>query len=118
MTKSADNVIHIIKTRSAEQESTADMNGCISGKRACASSYRTFQVSTGGVGKSTLTIDIGYHLAELGSRVLRIDMDSQASLTVFMGLSRQFRADSLRRVDERGPSASSQGSSQYGFSAF
>jgi chromosome partitioning protein len=40
----------------------------------------------GGVGKSTLTINIGYHLAELGCRVLLVDMDPQASLTIFMGL--------------------------------
>lgn len=40
----------------------------------------------GGVGKSTLTINIGYHLAEIGRKVLLLDMDPQASLTIFMGL--------------------------------
>ena len=40
----------------------------------------------GGVGKSTLTINIGYHLAKSGCRVLLLDMDPQASLTIFTGL--------------------------------
>lgn len=43
---------------------------------------------SGGVGKSTLTMNLGYHLAaELKQRILLIDMDPQASLTTFMGLS-------------------------------
>ncbi|NMG11906.1 ParA family protein [Brasilonema sp. UFV-L1] len=40
----------------------------------------------GGVAKSTLTQNLGYHLAQRGHRVLLIDMDPQASLTIFMGL--------------------------------
>ncbi len=40
----------------------------------------------GGVAKTTLTQNLGYHLAQLGHRVLLIDMDPQASLTIFMGL--------------------------------
>jgi chromosome partitioning protein len=40
---------------------------------------------SGGVGKSTLTMNLGYHLAK-DQRVLLIDMDPQASLTLFMGL--------------------------------
>jgi chromosome partitioning protein len=43
---------------------------------------------SGGVGKSTLAMNLGYHLTvELDQRVLLIDMDPQASLTTFMGLS-------------------------------
>lgn len=43
---------------------------------------------SGGVGKSTLTMNLGYHLAEdFKKRVLLVDMDPQASLTTFMGLS-------------------------------
>jgi chromosome partitioning protein len=41
---------------------------------------------SGGVGKTTLTMNLGYHLAELGRKVLLVDMDPQASLTVFMGV--------------------------------
>lgn len=41
---------------------------------------------SGGVGKSTLTMNVGYQLAQQGKRVLLVDMDPQGSLTFFMGL--------------------------------
>jgi chromosome partitioning protein len=40
----------------------------------------------GGVGKTTLVMNLGYHLAQCRLRILLIDMDPQASLTTFMGL--------------------------------
>lgn len=40
----------------------------------------------GGVAKTTLTHNLGYHLAHKGHRTLLIDIDPQASLTLFMGL--------------------------------
>jgi chromosome partitioning protein len=40
----------------------------------------------GGVMKSTLTLNVGYHLRQRQHRVLLVDMDPQSSLTVFMGL--------------------------------
>jgi chromosome partitioning protein len=40
----------------------------------------------GGVGKTTITQNIGYHLAQNHQKVLLIDLDPQASLTSFMGL--------------------------------
>lgn len=39
----------------------------------------------GGVGKTTLTLNLGYHLAQQGTRVLLVDLDPQASLTTFLG---------------------------------
>ena len=41
---------------------------------------------SGGVSKTTLTHNLGYHLATNKRRVLLIDMDPQASLTQFMGI--------------------------------
>lgn len=40
----------------------------------------------GGVGKSTLTQNLGYHLQERKHRVLLVDIDPQATLTTFMGI--------------------------------
>ncbi|MEW6730199.1 MAG: ParA family protein [Acidobacteriota bacterium] len=40
----------------------------------------------GGVGKTTLVRDLGYELALRGQRVLLVDLDPQASLTIFLGL--------------------------------
>jgi chromosome partitioning protein len=40
---------------------------------------------SGGVGKTTLTMNLGYQLADRAHRVLLVDMDPQASLTAFMG---------------------------------
>jgi chromosome partitioning protein len=41
---------------------------------------------SGGVGKTTLTMNLGYHLGQRGHKVLLVDIDPQASLTNFMGL--------------------------------
>lgn len=40
----------------------------------------------GGVGKTTITQNLGYHLSQLKQRVLLIDLDPQSSLTIFMGI--------------------------------
>lgn len=48
-------------------------------------SFALFNMS-GGVGKTTLTQNLGYHLAtDFGLNVLLADLDPQASLTTFMG---------------------------------
>ena len=41
---------------------------------------------SGGVGKTTLTMNLGYHLGQNKHRVLLVDIDPQASLTAFMGI--------------------------------
>ena len=41
---------------------------------------------SGGAGKSTLTMNLGYHLAKRDLQVLLVDMDPQGSLTIYMGL--------------------------------
>lgn len=46
----------------------------------------TFFSHAGGVGKTSSCRDIGYELAQLGNRVLLIDLDPQANLTDWLGV--------------------------------
>ena len=41
---------------------------------------------SGGLGKTSLTQNLGYHLTQKKRKVLLIDLDPQSSLTIFMGL--------------------------------
>ena len=53
----------------------------------------------GGVGKTTSTLNLGVGLANRGKRVLLIDLDPQASLTISLGLnSRDFMEKSIVQV--------------------
>lgn len=55
------------------------------------SKTRVFAVlnQAGGCGKTTTTQQLGYHIAKLNYNVLVIDMDPQASLTLFMGVNKK-----------------------------
>lgn len=50
---------------------------------------------SGGVGKTTLTQNIGYHLALKKRRVLLVDMDPQASLTNFLGIEPEIQEKTI-----------------------
>lgn len=49
----------------------------------------------GGVGKTTLTRDLGFELSTRGRRVLLVDADPQASLTEFLGVNSESIETSL-----------------------
>jgi chromosome partitioning protein len=59
----------------------------------------------GGVGKTTSTISIGAALVKLGKRVLLLDLDPQANLTLSLGISRQKHTiyEALRGEGELAP---------------
>lgn len=59
----------------------------------------------GGVGKTTSTINIGAGMVELGKKVLLVDLDPQANLTVSLGVPRQSVTiyESLRGQGELSP---------------
>ncbi|GGR16234.1 ParA family protein [Deinococcus ruber] len=56
----------------------------------------------GGSGKSSLTRDIGYALAQAGQRVLLIDLDAQANLTDWLGVQNVQAEQTIAGVAVRG----------------
>lgn len=65
----------------------------------------------GGVAKTTTTHNLAVALADAGKKVLMIDLDSQASLTISVGLEpleiQRTIVDVLKRMERRSASASS-----------
>ena len=51
----------------------------------------------GGVGKTTTAVNFGYELTEKGKKVLLVDLDPQANLTVYMG---NYQTDHLKQITE------------------
>lgn len=52
----------------------------------------------GGVGKTTITHNIGYALASLGKKTLLIDLDPQASLTICLGDNPKLNAFAIHHI--------------------
>lgn len=56
----------------------------------------------GGAGKTSITRELGYELSQSGLRVLLIDLDPQANLTNWLGLSDVGRAETVQQVAAEG----------------
>lgn len=63
---------------------------------------RTIAIHTskGGVGKTTLTVNISYELAQRGHKVLVIDLDDQANSSLYLGVNKADEFDKAKSLDE------------------
>jgi ATPases involved in chromosome partitioning len=65
-----------------EEQSIADLSDMVSAVKTL-----TVFNHAGGAGKTSLTLNVGYELARGGLRVLLLDLDPQANLTGWLGIS-------------------------------
>ena len=56
--------------------------------------------SKGGVGKTTLTVNLAYEIARLGNKVLVIDLDDQANSSLYLGVNKADELNNAKTLDE------------------
>lgn len=60
----------------------------------------TIHTEKGGVGKTTLAVNIAYELARWGNKVLVIDLDEQANTSLYLGVNLGDKLDKVQNIDE------------------